>query len=260
MPHDDAVGTLEMAAPTGHGRVFGTGLRVRLGDATAGGRLRLDAVVRYLQDVANDDSRDAGVVGADLHNWVVRRTVIDVTRFPLYLDQLDLSTWCSGVGSHWAERRTRVTGADGTSCLEAVALWVHVDTETMSPRRLSPGVAALWSEASSGRRVRAKLVLDPALADSVAPVVTAHWPTRRTDFDALGHMNNAATWEIVEERMASRRDLRAGSRFVVEHVGAIEAGDTVTWSVHTGGESEVIRVVVDDEIKLMCWMGPVPRT
>ena len=34
--------------------------RVRLGDASPRGRLRLDACARYLQDIANDDSRDAG--------------------------------------------------------------------------------------------------------------------------------------------------------------------------------------------------------
>jgi len=260
MPHDDAVGTLEMADPTGRGRLHRTDLRVRLGDATAGGRLRLDAAVRYLQDVANDDSRAAGVVGPDLHNWVVRRTVIDAARFPLYLDELELSTWCSGVGSHWAERRTRIADRAGTACMDAVALWVHVDTETMSPRRLSPAVAALWGEASAGHRVRAKLVLDAALADSLAPTVTANWPTRRTDFDALGHMNNAAAWEIMEERMAARRDLRAGSRFVVEHVGAIEPGEKVTWSVHASGPAETIRVCVEGKVRLMCWMGPVrPR-
>ena len=42
------------------GRTF-TGERiVRLGDVSPAGRLRLDAVARYLQDIATDDAVDAG--------------------------------------------------------------------------------------------------------------------------------------------------------------------------------------------------------
>ncbi len=41
------------------GRTFTGTARVRLGDVTPKGRMRLDAVARYLQDVANDDAVDA---------------------------------------------------------------------------------------------------------------------------------------------------------------------------------------------------------
>ena len=37
---------------------------MRLADVTPGGRLRLDALARYLQDVAGDDVDDAGITGA----------------------------------------------------------------------------------------------------------------------------------------------------------------------------------------------------
>jgi acyl-ACP thioesterase len=258
MPAHDAAGTLEMTDPTVAGRIFRARRRVRLGDATVGARLRLDAAVRWLQDAANDDSRDAGFTGSDLHDWVVRRTVLDVSRFPVYLDEVDVATWCSGLGSHWAERRTRISAPDGSVCLDGAALWVHVDTATMSPRRLSAEAARVWGDAAAGRRVRARLVLDPVEADSVAPESTNTWPMRRTDIDALGHMNNAAVWEIVEERLAERRDLRAGSRFIVEHIGAVEPGEHVVWSVHRHGESESIRIRVGDEVRVMCWMGAAP--
>lgn len=260
MPHGDAARALEMAEPTGRGRLHRTRRRVRLGDVTPGGRLRLDAAVRYLQDIANDDARDAGTGGADLHGWVVRRTVVDATRFPAYLDEVDLVTWCAGVGACWAERRTRMSDVHGAVLLDASALWVHVDLETIAPRRLSPEVAALWGEASGGRRVRSRLVLDPVPIDSLAPVATEKWTMRRSDFDALGHLNNAAAWEIVEERLAVRRDLRGGSRYVVEHIGPVEPGEQVTWSVHANGDGdgESIRVRVGDEVRLMFWMGPAP--
>ena len=48
------------------------------------------------------------------------------------------------------------------------------------------------------------------------------WPLRFTDFDVLGHVNNAACWQIVEEALAERRDLRAPLRAEVQHRTAIE--------------------------------------
>ena len=131
----------QMVDGPGPGRQFTTRRRVRLGDATPKGRLRLDAVARYLQDVANDDTRDAD--WSDPHWWVVRRTVIDVHEFPAYLQEIDLTTWCGGVGSHWAERRTRISATDGTVLIDAAALWVHVDEATLQPSRVPEDVAAL---------------------------------------------------------------------------------------------------------------------
>ena len=49
------------------GRVFRANRRVRLGDVTPRGRLRLDAAVRYLQDIAHDDAREAAY--ADRDGW-----------------------------------------------------------------------------------------------------------------------------------------------------------------------------------------------
>ena len=52
--------------------MFRTERTVRLGEADADGRLRLDAIARYLGDVAEDGVDDAGY---DEHTgWLVRRT------------------------------------------------------------------------------------------------------------------------------------------------------------------------------------------
>ena len=82
-----------------HGRRFTQQRRVRLGDVNAANRLRLDAVACYLQDVAGDDVRDVGFEGA----WVLRRTALAITRFPRYGEEVELTTFCSGTGSRWAD-------------------------------------------------------------------------------------------------------------------------------------------------------------
>src|SRR5215204_2760547 len=150
------------------GRVFEGRRPVRLADASVRGRLRLDACARYLQDIANDDARDAGT--PNFTAWVARRTTIRVDRFPQYLDAISLATWCSGIGPRWAERRYSVRGlALSRGVIEAVTLWVHIDMATMKPIPVPSGFAEQYARAAQGRTVRARLHLPtrPSLGQSV---------------------------------------------------------------------------------------------
>ncbi|HEV3227608.1 MAG TPA: acyl-ACP thioesterase domain-containing protein [Acidimicrobiales bacterium] len=195
------------------GRRFSGSRRVRLGDVTPKGRLRLDAVARYLQDVANDDAVDA--IGDDAAAWVVRRTRIHVERFPVFREHVELTTWASGVGSRWAERRTSIEGAGGGR-IEAEALWVHVDLESGRPKVLPAGFHAQYGEAAGGRTVSARLH-HPGVE-----VGAEHhpWPVRFADFDVMGHVNNAVYWAAVEEHL----DLPAGATVEMEYRGGIDRG------------------------------------
>jgi acyl-ACP thioesterase len=198
------------------GRVFEAGWLVRLGDVSARGRLRFDATARHLQDLSSDDTADAALPDGDA--WVVRRTVIEVHRFPTYREHLAMATWCGGTGGHWAERRTSIVGERGGH-VEAAALWVHLDPERGRPRRLPPSFLELYGDAAGGRRVSARLSHEPEPPPGTASMP---WPLRVTDFDVLDHVNNAVYWVPVEEALAVRRDLRAPLRAEVEHRAALE--------------------------------------
>jgi len=204
------------------GRVFRAGRRVRLGDVTPRGRLRLDAAVRYLQDIAHDDAREAAY--ADRDGWVVRRTALRVHKFPVFQEHLTLQTWCGGLGSHWAERETLIEGERG-SRIEAAAVWVHVDLASMAPAKLARDFLDVASPSAGGRKVGARVILRerPTIDDRRHP-----WPLRFSDMDALGHMNNAAYWEAVEEWLGSHRELRAPLDAVIEHLNPIHAEHEVT--------------------------------
>lgn len=241
-----------MVPPRGSGRSFTARRRVRLGDATPNGRMRLDAMARFLQDVANDDSRTAEWSDPDW--WVVRRTVLDVDRFPVYLQEVDVTTWCGGLGSHWAERRTRLSTIDGTVLVDAAALWVHVDAGTLQPSRIPDDVVQVLHESSGGRRVGAKLMLKPA-AFPLEGREDRPWPLRFTDFDAVGHMNNAAYWEVVEELLAERRDLRAPMRAVVEHLVQVEPGSAMVRRIAAADNEASMQLTVDGNLHAAAWCG-----
>lgn len=209
--------------------------RVRLGDVTPRGRLRLDACVRYLQDVAHDDSREAPY--ADKDGWVVRRTALRVHGFPVFQEHLCLETWCGGLGSHWAERSTRIEGERG-SLIEATAVWVHVDLSSMMPVKLSPDFLAVADESAAGRKVGARIML----RDRPTEEERRHpWPLRFSDMDALGHMNNAAYWEAIEEWLGAHREVRAPFDAVLEHVNPIIA------------EHEVATIVREEADYVLVW-------
>jgi acyl-ACP thioesterase len=216
------------------GRVFRRGQEVRLADVSPGGRLRLDAFARYLQDVSNDDARDSGI--PDPMAWVVRRMVIEVRQFAIFGEVLELATFCSGIGSRWAERGVSAVGDRG-AVMNAATLWVHLDLDTMTPKRLPADFEKVYGEAAGGRTVRSRLVHDAPPSGAVS----TRWPVRFADFDLLDHMNNAAYWVPVEELLAAHRDRRAPMRAELEYRAPVAVG-------HDLG-----LVVVDDE-KLRAWL------
>jgi acyl-ACP thioesterase len=172
---------------------------VRFGQVERSGRLRLDALAAYIQDVAADDFADSGLpeVGA----WVVRRSVMVVGRAPAFGERLDLTAWSSGIGARWAERRLSARGDRG-GAVETVSLGVFVDPATFRPAPLQPGFERVYGASAAGRQVTSRLqhASRPAVAGSACE--ERPWPLRATDFDAFGHMNNTAAWAMVEELLA----------------------------------------------------------
>ncbi|MDY7104569.1 MAG: thioesterase [Actinomycetota bacterium] len=245
------VGSRPVPAPVA-GRRYSVRRRVRLGDVSARGRLRLDATARYLQDVANDDASSADI--EDAAGWVVRRTAIDVHRTCGFRDDLELTTWCSGLGARWAERRTVIVSSGGELVADAVAIWVHVDPSTSRPRRLGPRFEAVYGPSAAGRTVRARLEHPEPPGD----VREVPWTLRVTDLDLMGHMNNAVYWEALEGELSRRRDLRAPLRASVEHRAGAEAGQDLTVVAADDDAGARVWFVADGAVAASCVVGPLP--
>lgn len=200
------------------GRRFVAERVVRLGDVDPAGELRLDAIAAYLQDVASDDALDAAVDNALA--WLVRRTLIRVDVPPVANERLTLTTFCTGSGRSWAERRTTLAGSAGGH-VEAVSLWVQIDITTGRPARLADDFFATWGEAAGERTVSSKLSLPSPPPDGA---VSHPWTFRRTDLDQFAHVNNAAVWTAVEEIVQGEGVARAGLTAEIEYLAPAAAG------------------------------------
>jgi acyl-ACP thioesterase len=184
----------ELVAHPGVGRRFERPVAAGLADTAPSGRVRLDALARWLQDVALADVVDAGLGEAAL--WVVRRTRLHVTRFPRFGESATVTTFCSATGRMWAQRRTTVA-TPGGGLAEAVALWVHLDPQSLRPTPFSARELEVYAASAAGREVKARL-RHPA---PPAGAASRPWSFRSTELDIADHINNAAYWSVLEDEL-----------------------------------------------------------
>jgi acyl-ACP thioesterase len=223
------------------GRTFTERRRVRLTDRDARGRLRLDAVARFLQDVAIDDVDETGW-GAPDHLWFVRRVQLDVLEPFLADREVELVTWSSGRATIAAARRWSLTGERGGR-IEVDSVWIHLDADQRPARIADFGP---YAEAAGDRRVSAR----PELPDPPTDGRRLPWLLRATDVDLHGHVNNTVYWQAIEHVLAGDgpapdRPLRAR----LEFREPLDLGDPLELAV-TGDERRIaIGFVVDGRIK-----------
>jgi acyl-ACP thioesterase len=231
------------------GRIFRNETRVRLGDVAPDGRCRLDAVARILQDLSSDDTADAAGSTSDANDgrvWVLRRLALRMQRLPRYREDLRTATWCSGIGPRWAERRSDIEWGD-LGRIEAVALWVCTDLSTGAPVALGEDFESVFGVSAGSRRVSARLVLGGPSDDP-----PTEWPLRATDFDVLGHVNNASYWAPIEESLAHASTSSASSRIelaVIEFRGGVDRGERATIIERLGPQSIEQWWVVDGDVR-----------
>lgn len=226
-------------------RRFTTRRRISLSDTDATGRLRLDALARYLQDVASEDWLDAGF-DHDSHVWVVRRTELDVLERFRPEDAIELETWCSGIAGSSAARRYSIRGAAGGR-VEAESIWIHLDHD-LRPLRHDARFLELYGPSAAGRRAPTRFTLpDPPSSGGGRP-----WSFRSTDEDRLGHVNNAAYWAAFEDLWSDR--LAAPVRATLEYRQPIDVGNEVTRC----DAGKLAWLVVGDEVRAAARYDAVP--
>ncbi len=176
-------------------------MRPGIADSGATGRCRLDAMARWLQDVAYSDLVDAGFEGRGA--WIVRRTRMRVAGFPRFGEDLRVRTFCSGIGRFSAERRTSIEGENAS--VETVSVWVCLDPERGRPMRFPPDFLAVYKESAAGRDANVRVRHPGPPAD----VERSTWHFRAVEVDPAAHINNSHYWTPLDEKLAAGPDLES---------------------------------------------------
>lgn len=243
----------------GDGRAFVAPQRVRLGDVTQGGRLRLDAYARYLQDVAADDANEVHL--PDDRGWILRRMTCDISRQPTIYEDLEITTRCSGVGGRWAERTTTLSGVDGLNdartglqqgvLMTARAIWVYVSVDTGTPRPLPEEFFVAYGDAVRSNKVSARLTHPSPPPDASR----TNWTLRSTDFDVFGHVNNACYWVPIEEYLAGPGVGRRIERATIEFGVGVDPGDECHLVVCEDGDELMVWFLVAETVRASIRVG-----
>ena len=204
----------ELVTEPADGRVYELAIRPGIADAPGDGRVRLDAIARWLQDVAYADVIDAGFEERGV--WIVRRQRLRVDPFPRFGEPVIARTFCSGLGRFSAERRTVISGGGGL--VQAVATWVWLD-ERGRPGRFEPRFVDLYSPSAAGRPAPTRLDHPQPPHDAVGEP----WRFRAADIDVAGHVNNSHYWEPLEEDLVDRAPRAVDVE--IEHREPAQSGD-----------------------------------
>jgi hypothetical protein len=208
----------ELAEAPASGRVFRRPLRPGLADVIGDGRdgrARMDAIARWLQDIAFLDLVDAGFQGRGA--WLVRRTRIRVERFPAlrrgaragHLLQWHRALLRRAPDLDPGRERPLSRGSHSGSAWTSTAGSPCACRRTSSPptRRAPPGAGRRCASATPIPRRRR----GPPRGRGAA-----------SDLDLAGHVNNSHYWSPLEERLAGVEPERIDAE--VEHRSAAQPG------------------------------------
>jgi acyl-CoA thioesterase FadM len=196
--------------------------QVRFDEADEGARLRASGFLRYAQDVAWHHSEAAGFgrewyAEREMH-WLVRNVVLRILAPVTYGDILVATTQVTGWRHMWARRQAEVRrvpvpdpGTRGGARLGAAAsgeasgtgeLVATIQTDWVllrddgRPARVPTEIEAWFAGQRGFERHRV------LLPDAPADAARLSLPVRPLDIDPMGHMNNAAYLDVVDEAVS----------------------------------------------------------
>lgn len=201
--------------------------RARFDEASADGWLRSSGYLRWAQDMAWVHSEAAGLSREWYRQrgltWLIRSVQLDVLDEVPYGASVSVTTEVVGFRRVWARRRTTFARpGDGGTHATALTDWVLLN-ERGAPVRIPDEI--------SQRFVGGQATFSPMRVELPAAPRSASWrefAVRSSEADPLGHVNNAAYLDYVEEHLSGTGQAdatrRLPRRYQLEFLQSAEPG------------------------------------
>ncbi len=187
--------------------------RVRYSETDEKGRLRLSALVNYLQDCSTFHSTDAGLTVERLMEekraWLLAYWDIYVDRVPALCEEIVVGTSPYDVKGVLAKRNFWIREPAGRYLVRADSVWFCYDTERQRPLKITEDMLQPFGERrnvlalpDSGR----KIALPAELTVGEPVLVSPH------HIDSNHHVNNAQYIAIAADVLAKAALAAAASR------------------------------------------------
>jgi acyl-CoA thioesterase FadM len=204
--------------------------RVRFDEAGPDGTLSAAGYLRYAQDLAWIHSETAGF-GREWYaarglTWLARAIELEIFAPVTYGAELDVTTHLTGFRRVWARRATefRLRG-QSDEVASATTDWVLINAGGRPVRPPEGVIEAFGSDLADFTPLRLAHQPPP-------PEATRHESTvRRGELDPLGHLNNAAYLDYLDEHfldVARHAALPEKRRYQIEFVAPAAPGTKVT--------------------------------
>jgi medium-chain acyl-[acyl-carrier-protein] hydrolase len=162
-------------------------------------KLKLGHLFKLLQEAAIEHSQKVGLGSKTLVDkgsvWILNRMQAEILRVPEYLEDLTVVTWHKGSKGYRAYRDFIVYAGDEKVAL-ASSRWLYFDMQRKRIVRIPEETSAAYtteSEAAMDNQI------DSWQAEpDFAPMVVKPISIRTSDYDPLGHVNNAVYFDYVE--------------------------------------------------------------
>lgn len=165
---------------------------VRFYEADRASRLTPVSLFNYLQETAIRHGDAVGMDGPALQTlgymWMMNRLRIEMLRYPLRRDEIQVETWGSCLHGLFAVREWRVTDAAGAVVALATGRWVIIDLARKKIVKIPPEMPAAYGE-HEGRAI------DDAFARMELPQEATNvrrFHVRFSDLDTNQHANSAS--------------------------------------------------------------------
>ncbi len=210
------------------------------------GHIKLDSLMKILQNAAlehvHEADRDSRVLISEGFAWILNKVALTIFRHPFYGETLTVDTWHRGTKGFKSYREYEIRS--GTEKVAAAASsWLYLDLDRRRVIKVPVETDALYG-------VRPDFALDFDIEQwrpdkKLEPAFIMAITTRHSDYDMLGHVNNAAYFDYLDTLLHQSNNGLAGVKGIAiqynREIGAdvrrIQAGVSGN---ETGGKSFII--------------------